>query len=144
MSETLALIKALHLRKLCIQDEIDELTMEKHDVEQQLNKILFSTPYNKQRHPLRKNFCVSKFCTPFKISDELADFLGKEKGTMMSRSDITRDINKYIKLNNLQDMKNKRYINPDAKLSNLFKLNGDQLTYFNIQRYILPHVNDTY
>ena len=79
MTETLALIKRLHLRKLCILDEIDELTMEKHDVEHKINNLLFSTPYNKEKKTLRNNSCVSKFCIPSKISDELAEFLGKEK-----------------------------------------------------------------
>lgn len=140
----LSLIKRLQLRKLCILEEIDELTMEKHDVEHKINKLLFSTPYNKERQPLRKNSCVSKFCTPTKISDELAEFLGKEKGTEMARNEITREINKYIRINHLQDKENKRIINPDTKLSNLLKLNdGDELTYFNLQKYISPHVNNT-
>jgi chromatin remodeling complex protein RSC6 len=143
MTETLALIKRLHLRKLCILDEIDELTMEKHDVEHKINNLLFSTPYNKEKKTLRNNSCVSKFCIPSKISDELAEFLGKEKGTIMSRTDISREINKYIRINNLQDNYNKRNINPDANLLNLLKLNyGDQLTYFNLQKYISPHVNN--
>jgi len=83
-----------------------------------------------------------KFCTPTKISDDLADFLEKERGTEMSRSDITRNINKYIIENNLQDKENKRNINPNDKLSALLKLNDtDELTYFNLQRYISPHCN---
>jgi chromatin remodeling complex protein RSC6 len=139
MSETLALIKQLHLEKMSILEEIDELTMEKQRVEQQINHLLFSTSSNKQRQPLRR--APSKFLTPTKISDELADFLGKEKGTMMTRSDVTREIQKYIRVNNLQDKENKPNINPDEKLSTLFKLkDGDKLTYFNIQRHISPHI----
>ena len=97
----------------------------------------------KKKKTLRNNSCVSKFCIPSKISDELAEFLGKEKGTIMSRNDISREINKYIRINNLQDNYNKRNINPDANLLNLLKLKyGDQLTYFNLQKYISPHVNN--
>lgn len=146
MSETLALIKQLHLEKNYILEQIDELTMEKQRVEQQINKLLFSTPSNRQRQPLRFRSStgpVSKFCTPSKISDELADFLGKEKGTKMARTDVTREIQKYIRVNNLQDKENRRNINPDEKLLNLFKLNHDnELTYFNLQRYITPHINN--
>jgi chromatin remodeling complex protein RSC6 len=40
----------------------------------------------------------------------------------MARTEITRAINKYIRDNGLQDIKNKRNINPDEKLSMLFKL----------------------
>jgi hypothetical protein len=85
---------------------------------------------------------TSKYITPYKISDDLADFLGKEKGTEMARTEITREINKYIRENNLQDKENKRNINPNDKLSTLLKLNEtDELTYFNLHRYITPHCN---
>ena len=143
MSETLALIKRLHLRKLCILDAIDELTMEKQEVEQEINKLLFSIPSNKQRQPLRTHTCraPSKFCTPSNISDELADFLGKEKGTKLARTEVTRGIQQYIRINDLQDKENKRDIKPDEKLSALFNIpDGEQLTYFNLQRYITQHM----
>jgi len=117
--------------------------MEKSIIEEQIEKLLFATPHNRQRQPLREYSSrgpVSKFLTPTKISNELADFLGKENGSMMARSEVTREINKYIRINNLQDKENKRNINPDDKLSTLFKLkDGDELTYFNIQRHISPH-----
>ncbi len=84
----------------------------------------------------------SKFSTPTKISDEFADFLGRERGTKMSRSEIIRAINKYIIDNNLQDSTNKRNINPDEKLKMLFKLKpDDEVTYFNYQRYLTQHCN---
>ena len=83
----------------------------------------------------------SKFCTPTKISDNLSMFLGIEKGRKMSHVNVTREINKYIRLNNLQDKQNKFLINPDAKILNLFGLNNeDELTYLNIQKYIRPHI----
>jgi upstream activation factor subunit UAF30 len=142
MTETLALIKQLYLRKLYIQEDIDELNIKKQNVEEQINKLILSIPYVIQRQPLRENFLKSKFCTPTKISNELADFLGKERGTEMPRTEATREINKYIKINNLQDSENKRIINPDEKLAKLFKLNNnDELTYFNIQKYMTPHLN---
>ena len=60
----------------------------------------------------------------------------------MSRSEITQAIIKYIRDNNLQDSKNKRNINPDEKLKMLFKLKpGDEVTYFNCQRYLTQHCN---
>jgi upstream activation factor subunit UAF30 len=82
----------------------------------------------------------SGFVKPTKISDELATFLGKDKGVEMARTDVTREINKYIRTHNLQDSNNGRKINPDSKLATLLKLKkSDELTYFNLQKYMSPH-----
>ena len=86
------------------------------------------------------NRAPSGFVKPTKISDELASFLGKEKGTEMARTEVTRDINKYIRTHSLQDKDNGRKINPDSKLSVLLKIKkNEELTYFNLQRYMSPH-----
>ncbi|MFY7731178.1 MAG: SWIB/MDM2 domain-containing protein, partial [Flavobacterium sp.] len=86
------------------------------------------------------NRAPSGFVKPTKISDELASFLGKEKGTEMARTEVTREINSYIRTHKLQDKDNGRKINPDKKLASLLKLKGtDELTYFNLQRYMSPH-----
>ena len=86
------------------------------------------------------NRAPSGFVKPTKISDELAKFLEKPTGTEMARTDVTREINKYIRSHNLQDAGNGRKINPDQKLQTLLKLKKtDELTYFNLQRYMSPH-----
>ena len=86
------------------------------------------------------NRAPSGFVKPTKISDELASFLGKEKGTEMARTDVTREINTYIRAHKLQDKDNGRKINPDTKLAALLKLKKtDELTYFNLQRYMKHH-----
>lgn len=82
----------------------------------------------------------SGFVKPTRISDELAQFLGKTIGTEMARTDVSREINAYIRSNGLQDKANGRKINADPKLSTLLKLNkDDELTYFNLQRYMKHH-----
>ena len=86
------------------------------------------------------NRAPSGFVKPTKISSELASFLGKAKGTEMARTSVTREINSYIREHKLQDPKNGRRILADAKLRKLLKLKkDDELTYFNLQRYMSPH-----
>ena len=86
------------------------------------------------------NRSPSGFVKPTLISSELATFLGKAQGTEMARTEVTREINAYIRANSLQDKTNGRKINADGKLSSLLKLKTDEeLTYFNLQRYMSPH-----
>ena len=82
----------------------------------------------------------SGFVKPTQISEELANFLGKDKGTEMARTEVTREINSYIRAHKLQDPKNGRRNLADTKLRKLLKLKkSDELTYFNLQRYMSPH-----
>lgn len=82
----------------------------------------------------------SGFIKPTPISEELAKFLGKEVGTEMARTAVSKEINAYIQEHKLQDKANGRIIHADAKLSKLLKLSkDDELTYFNLQRYMKIH-----
>ena len=82
----------------------------------------------------------SGFVRPSLISEELATFLGKPVGSEMARTDVTREINKYIRANSLQDKENGRKIIPDKPLKTLLKLEDSiELTYFNLQKYMGPH-----
>jgi len=86
------------------------------------------------------NRAPSGFVKPTRISDELAQFLGKEIGTEMARTSVSKEINAYIRANNLQRPDNGRFIVPDAKLTTLLKIGkDDELSYFNLQRYMKPH-----
>jgi chromatin remodeling complex protein RSC6 len=86
------------------------------------------------------NRAPSGFVKPTLISDELAAFLGKDKGTELARTAVSKEINAYIRAAKLQDPTNGRKINPDAKLAKLLKLaKGDELTYFNLQKYMKHH-----
>jgi len=99
-----------------------------------------SQKQNVKRKRKTGNRAPSGFVKPTLISDELAKFLEKPTGSEMARTEVTRDINKYIRTNNLQDKENGRKINPDKKLAALLKLKTtDELTYFNLQRYMSPH-----
>jgi chromatin remodeling complex protein RSC6 len=83
----------------------------------------------------------SGFTDAISISNELAMFLGKPLGTVMSCFDVSRKINSYIKENGLREQENIRNkINPDEKLRNLLGLKEeDELTYFNLHKYMKHH-----
>jgi len=82
----------------------------------------------------------SGFVTPTRISDELAKFLNVPVGTMMARTQVSKLINGYIRVNHLQDANNGRVINVDTKLRKLLNVNPtDEVTYFNLQKYMKRH-----
>ena len=94
----------------------------------------------KKRKPSGKPRQPSGFVKPTKISDDLAVFLEKEAGSEMARTEVTREINKYIRTHNLQDPTNGRKINPDVKLRKLLEVpTTEDLTYFNLQKYLSKH-----
>lgn len=95
---------------------------------------------NAKRKRKAGNRSPSGFVKPTLISNELASFLGKDQGTEMARTEVTREINAYIRKQGLQDKDNGRKINADRKLQTLLKLKpNEELTYFNLQRYMSPH-----
>jgi len=120
---------------------ISSLKTEYRTLEKKWSRELKSAQkQNSKRKRKAGNRATSGFVKPTRISDELAKFLEKPTGTEMARTEVTRDINKYIRTNNLQDKENGRKINPDTKLAALLKLKkNDELTYFNLQRYMSPH-----
>jgi upstream activation factor subunit UAF30 len=87
--------------------------------------------------PDAKPRALSIFERPTQVTDELCKFLGKANGTLMSRSEVTKAVNNYVKEKNL---KNKHDIKPDAALKKLLAIGeGEPLTYFNLQRYLNRH-----
>jgi chromatin remodeling complex protein RSC6 len=82
------------------------------------------------------------FTMPCPITNELAKFLGVPAETEMARTQVTKELTKYIQGNKLQDPTNGQKISPDAKLTGLLKYKKNEdppLTYFNLQRFMAPH-----
>uniref|UniRef100_A0A6C0CLN5 DM2 domain-containing protein n=1 Tax=viral metagenome TaxID=1070528 RepID=A0A6C0CLN5_9ZZZZ len=83
---------------------------------------------------------MSGFEKPTAISDELAKFVGEQPGAMLARTAVSKKIHEYVKTNNLQNPANRRIIHPDAKLKKLLNTTGkDELSYFNLQKYLKVH-----
>jgi chromatin remodeling complex protein RSC6 len=116
-----------------IRSEVNELKR------QHARELRAANKANKRRKT-NANRAPSGFVKPTLISNELAAFLGKPEGSVLARTEVTREVNAYIRNQKLQDKDNGRKINPDAKLLKLLKLKkGDELTYFNLQKYMAAH-----
>ena len=124
-----------------IATQINSLKSEFRNLEKKaVREIKVAQKAQAKRKRKSSNRSPSGFVKPTKISNELATFLNKPIGTEMARTEVTREINGYIRTNNLQDKTNGRKINPDKSLAALLKIgNGEELTYFNLQRYMSPH-----
>jgi chromatin remodeling complex protein RSC6 len=116
-----------------IRSEVNELKR------QHARELRAANKANKRRKT-NVNRAPSGFVKPTLISNELAAFLGKPEGSVLARTEVTREVNAYIRTQKLQDKDNGRKIIPDAKLLKLLKLKkGEELTYFNLQKYMAAH-----
>jgi upstream activation factor subunit UAF30 len=80
------------------------------------------------------------FTRPLPLSIDLCNFLFLEPGAQMSRVEVTREINNYIRRHNLQDPVNRRNILVDERLRTIIDLEPNQrLSFFNMQRYLFRH-----
>ena len=109
-------------------------------LEKVFTRELKNAQKNSKKRKTTGNRQPSGFVKPTRISDELAKFLGKTVGTEMARTEVSKEINAYIRDKGLQDKENGRKIHADASLSKLLALGAsDELTYFNLQRYMKHH-----
>jgi len=107
-----------------------------------ITKISSRVSKNADKSTKRKKNAKSKpsgFEKPTPISDELAVFFGKELGSLMARTEVSKQIHDYVMQQKLQNASNRRIIHPDAKLKQLLNVNNDELTYFNLQKYLKFH-----
>lgn len=82
----------------------------------------------------------SGFATPSKVTKELCEFMNKDDGTEIARTEVTKALVAYIKSHKLENTTNSQIITPDTKLKYLLGVcDGDELTYFNIQKYMNKH-----
>ncbi|HEU0111525.1 MAG TPA: SWIB/MDM2 domain-containing protein [Flavisolibacter sp.] len=75
------------------------------------------------------------FMAPLTPSATLSEVIGNKP---MPRTEIVRKMWDYIKKNNLQDSKNRRMINADAKLKPVF--GKDQISMFDMAKIVNKHV----
>lgn len=116
-----------------IQQNIKQLEKSVKKQMKGLKKEVTKTKNKGNRQP-------SGFAKPSKVTKELCEFMNKAEGSEIARTEVTRALVAYIKENKLENTTNSKIISPDNKLKVLLGLDDSQeLTYFNIQKYMNKH-----
>lgn len=89
-----------------------------------------------KKAPAAKRAANPAFMKPMTPSPQLAAIIG---ATPMPRTEVTKKVWEYIKKHNLQDAANKRNINADAKLKEIFK--KPQVSMFEMTKLISGHLS---
>lgn len=130
-----------------IVDSLSGFKLQINGIQSQLR--LLEKNIKKQMKTLKKDIVKNKnkgnrkpsgFAKPSKVTKELCDFMNKIEGTEIARTEVTKALVAYIKQNKLENEKNSKIITPDQKLKFLLGIeDGEELTYFNIQKYMNKH-----
>lgn len=129
---------------------INQLTLMKTQLTGiQQNVKLLEKSVRKQMKGLKKEVTKTKnkgnrspsgFAKPSKVTKELCVFMNKSEGTEIARTEVTKALVAYIKENKLENTSNSKIISPDEKLKILLGIeDGQELNYFNIQKYMNKH-----
>jgi chromatin remodeling complex protein RSC6 len=117
-----------------IKETLTELKALKKDYER-MRKSVEKTERKRANARINPN----GFAKPTPITDELCAFLKIPAGSVMSRTDVTRRINAYIKEHNLNKPENKRIILPDAALRKILAVkDNEEVSFFSLQKYLSP------
>ena len=124
--------------------EISTLQKLVKNVEKDVTKELNNIKKSKKKEKSKTKRAPSGFAKPTKVTKELCEFMNKPEGSEIARTEVTKALVSYIKSNNLIELgeTTKNKIVPDEKLKNLLGIqceDANELTYFNIQKYMNKH-----
>lgn len=86
----------------------------------------------------KKSRSTGGVSAPVPLSAELCEFLEKPNGYQAARTEVTRQVNAYIKHHGLQVPQNMSYFAPDEKLTQLLGT-SKQLSFFSLQGHMNRH-----
>ena len=128
-------------------NNLTEFRYQVNNIQQQIK--LLEKNVKKQMKGLKKDIVKNKnkgnknpsgFARPTKVTKELCEFMNKSEGTEIARTEVTRALVNYIKSNKLENESNNKIITPDLKLKFLLGIeDGQEVTYFNIQKFMNKH-----
>lgn len=122
------------------KSQLSMLSAQVKSIEKNVKKQMRQLEREVQKNKNKGNRKASGFAVPTKISSDLCKFMGKPEGSEMARTEVTKYIIHYIKSNNLPDKEKKKVIKPDNALKSLLGVKStDEVTYFNLQKYMNKH-----
>jgi upstream activation factor subunit UAF30 len=125
-----------------VKNQIGNLQQNMKQLEKNIKKQMKGLKKEANKNKSKGNRAPSGFAKPSKVTKELCDFMNKNEGTEIARTEVTKALLSYIKENKLENETNSKIINPDTKLKFLLGLEeGQELTYFTIQKYMNKHFN---
>ena len=120
--------------------QINNLQQQVKQVEKVMRRQMKGLQKEAQKNKSKGVRKPSGFATPSKVTKELCEFMNKDDGTEIARTEVTKALVAYIKSHKLENATNSQIITPDSKLKYLLGVcDGDELTYFNIQKYMNKH-----
>tara|TARA_B100000925_G_scaffold285214_1_gene261243 strand:+ start:928 stop:1398 length:471 start_codon:yes stop_codon:yes gene_type:complete len=132
-SEFMTLLNTLSAFK----SQITMISSQVKSLEKKVKKRMKVLEKQANKNKNKGNRKASGFAIPTTISKDLCKFMDKPEGTKMARTEVTKYIIQYIKDHNLPQGK---VIKPDKQLKALLKVdNKEEVTYFNIQKYMNKH-----
>ena len=135
-------VKAVTASLLAVRETLSGLITEAKKLEKKAAKLQKVADKRRRRQKTAeedgKPPRVSIFQVPVALSPELCKFMGRPAGSLESRSNVTKFITNYVREKGLKTKKHD--INPDTSLRSLLSLKeGDELTYFNLQKHLNVH-----
>lgn len=123
-----------------VKNQIVNLQQSLKQLEKNVKKQMKGLKKEAVKNKNKGNRKPSGFAKPSKVTKELCEFMNKTEGTEIARTEVTKALVSYIKENKLENENNSKIIKPDNKLKILLELeDGEELTYFNIQKYMNKH-----
>ena len=125
----------------CFKLQLHDIQGKVKLLEKSITKELKSKGKQEKKLTTLKLQLPSGFDKPAPISEDMCLFLGKPIGSTISLTELTQFMTNYIRDNKLQDMKERKIIKPNEALIKLLKIKSpdEQVTYFNLQKYLSIH-----
>jgi chromatin remodeling complex protein RSC6 len=128
-----------------INEQVNELEKRRRLLLKQADKfakrvVAKAKKSTKRKQTNKSGKAPSGFAKPGPVSAELCQFFGKEEGTHLARTQVTKMLTEYILTNNMQNPECKKEIILDKKLADLLGVPIDtKTTYFTMQQHLASH-----